>query len=106
MSDRYAGMSCVGCSLAQPLPKGYAAGRHSAVVSLCHFRGFALSHRLFGFHEHWTLLQYLAQVISLVGWPMLVKVFFFFFFCSGKDAGDDDCAYPEQDHVRGDWLHS
>ena len=40
--------------------------------------GFELRHRLSKFHEHVTLLPRLAQVIRLVGWPKLVKFFFFF----------------------------
>ena len=41
---------------------------------------YRLRDRLSEFHEHMTLLPWLAQVISLVGWPKLVKFFFFFYW--------------------------
>ena len=41
-----------------------------------HLGGPELRYRLFELHAHLTSLPWLAQVISLVGWPKLVKFFF------------------------------
>ena len=45
--------------------------------ALNYIQRFNNGYRLSKCHEHKTLLPCLAQVISLLGWPKLVKFFFF-----------------------------
>ena len=70
------------CNCHKPIKAHHRSFRSPVILCGCQ----DLSHlqmticSLFELHAHLTSLPWLAQVISLVGWPKLVNFFFFFFF--------------------------